>query len=317
MDSVDAASDARSVFHFGWGDWKAVLKRTKEEVSDDNVPILAAGVAFYFILAIFPLLIALVTLYGLIADPATVEQQVDAMMGVMPQPAVDVVGERLHHIVGSTSTALGLGFVASLAGALWSASSGVTALVKAVNIAYDEDETRGFVKVRGGAIAATVALIVFGAVAILTITGLPPLLEWMNVDGGLVETVAWLRWPLLFTGVVLVLMFVYRWSPDRRSPRMRWVAPGATVAAALWVGASALLSLYASSFGSYEATYGALAGVIVLLLWLWATSFAFLLGAELNSELEAQTRVDTSVGERRRRRERPRRGPTGREPEPA
>lgn len=298
MTTKAEASEARSVFHFSGADWKAVLKRTKSEISDDNVPIMAAGVAFYFMLAMFPLMIALVTLYGLIADPATVGRQLDAMMGVMPPSAVSVLEERLQDIVRTAPSALGLGLVVSLIGALWSASSGVSALIKAVNIAYDEDETRGFLKVRGAAILATLALLVLGAIAILTVTALPSLLEWVGVNSGIVSTISWLRWPVLFAGVVVALMYVYRWSPDRSSPRIRWVVPGALAAATLWIAASLFLSLYASRLGSYEATYGALAGVIVLLLWLWATSFAFLLGAELNSEIEAQTRVDTTSSSR-------------------
>jgi len=283
-----------------WDDVKSVLARTKAQLTEDQVPILSAGVAFFFMLSVFPLLIALVTLFGLVADPVTVEEQLQSMMRLMPASAVDVVGERLHSIVGGSTRSLGLGLAVSLGAGLWSASSGVAALIKAVDVAYDEHDTRGLVKVRAMALASTVVVLIGGGVVLWVLAGLEPTLEWMGVSPAVASTLAWLRWPALLVLVVLTLTHLYRWSPAGRAPRARWVAPGAVVAATVWLAASTLLSLYASTVGGYEATYGALAGVIVLLLWLWATAFSFLLGAELNAELARHRRAAADSVERAR-----------------
>lgn len=273
-----------------WHDVKTVVARTKAQVTEDRVFILAAGVAFFFMLSVFPLLIALVTLFGLVGDIATVEAQLHSMMRLMPPSAVEVVGERLRNIVDGPTSSLGFGLVASLGAGLWSASSGVAALIKAVNIAYKEEETRGILKVRAMALAGTVAVLIGGGAVLWVLAALEPTLQWLGASASVASTVAWLRWPALLVMVVLMLTYLYRWSPDRESPRTRWVVPGAVTAASVWLAASMLLSFYASTVGNYEATYGALAGAIVLLLWLWATAFSFLLGAELNAELERHRR---------------------------
>ena len=276
--------------------WKQVLLRTKQQVKEDNVPLLAAGVAFYAFLALFPTLIAAVTLYGLVADPAQVEEQIATISDTLPQDAASLISTQLRDIASSSSSALGWGLLASLAGALFSASGGVQNLIKAVNIAYDEEETRGFLKLRGLALLLTLGAIVFIVVSVGLIAVLPVVLESTGLGGAATIGVQVLRWVGLVAFVLLALAIVYRYAPDRDNPKFRWVGLGSIVATLMWVIGSLAFSLYVSNFGSYGKTYGALAGVVVLLLWLWLTSLIILVGAEINSETEMQTAKDTTEG---------------------
>jgi membrane protein len=277
--------------------WWQVVRRAVKESSADNVPMLAGGVAFFAFLAVFPALIAAITLYGLVADPAQVTAQVESLASGLPQEAQPLVTEQLTTLAAGSGGALGVGLVVSLLAALWSASSGTGNLMTAINIAYDEEESRGFLKLRGTALALTLGAIVFVLVALALVAVMPVVLGALPLGpvGMILAQVA--RWALLVGVVVTALAVVYRVAPDRDAPRFRWVSPGAVVATVLWVLGSVGFSLYVNNFGSYNATYGALAGVVVLLLWLYLTSYIVLLGAEINAESERQTRRDTTRGE--------------------
>ncbi|GAA2108961.1 YihY/virulence factor BrkB family protein [Microlunatus panaciterrae] len=276
--------------------WLQVVKRGWREAKSDQVPLLAAGVAFYGFLSLFPAMIALVLVVGLVADPATIADKVGSLMSAMPGPARDLVTQQLQSLTSSGQQSLGIGLVVSILLAFWSASGGVSNLVTAINAAYDENEDRGFVKKRALALGLTVAAIVFMTVMIILVAVVPAVLE--NLVGG--GPLRWLleaaRWLLLLVCVVVALAVLYRVSPDRDAPKMRWVSTGAVAAAVLWLIASVGFSVYVSSFGNYAKTYGAFAGVIILLLWLWITSYAVLLGAEINAESEEQTVADTTRG---------------------
>ncbi len=276
--------------------WKQVLLRTKQQVNEDNIPLLAAGVAFYAFLALFPALIAAITVYGLVADPAEVEQQIATLSETLPQEAATLLSDQMRTIASHSSSALGWGLLASVAGALFSASGGVQNLIKAVNIAYDEDETRGFFKLRGLALLLTLGAVLFVVVAVGLIAVLPVVLESAGLGGAARFGAQVVRWVGLVAFVLLALAIVYRYAPDRDNPKFRWVGLGSVVATVLWVLGSLAFSLYVSNFGSYGKTYGALAGVVVLLLWLWLTSLIVLVGAEINSETELQTNKDTTEG---------------------
>lgn len=277
--------------------WKDVLWRTKREIGRDNLQIVAAACAYYAMLAIFPGIIALVSIYGLISDPAQVEQQVASLSGVLPASAMSLVKDYLHTASSGAGGALGWGTIIGIAGALWSASSGVAALMKALNIAYDEQETRGFFKVRGVALLLTLGFVAFVVASVFLIAVLPALLGGLGLEGVARKAIALLRWPFLALAAVVGLGLLYRYAPDRTPARWRWVSWGSVVATLLWIGASLLFSLYASNIGSFGKTYGALASVIVLLLWFFLSALAILVGAELNSEAEAQTRQDSTRGE--------------------
>jgi membrane protein len=276
------------------GGWKDVAKRTAQSIKQDQVPLLAAGVAFYTLLALFPAIIAGVSIYGLVADPDTVRRQIDELTRMLSPETAKIVGDQIKQVTGGAGGALGLATVVGILTALWSASSGMKALVTGVNLAYDETETRKFAKLRGLAVALTLGAMVLLGVALALIVGFPAVADgWPTA---LRWTAGILRFVLLAGLLLAGLAVLYRYAPDRDEPRWTWVSPGSLVATLLWVLASVGFSVYANSFGNYNKTYGALAGVIILMFWLFLTAFVVLVGAELNTETELQTVRDTTAG---------------------
>jgi membrane protein len=280
-----------------WRGWKQILKRAWAEHKADNMPIIAGGVAFFAFLSIFPALIAIVSLYGLVASPETVARQVEELSAQLPDSAAQLIGEQLTAIVNNSGSSLSISLVVSILAALWSASGGVGNLVTAVNIAYDEVEARNFVKLKLLSLALTLGAVVFVIVAFGLLAVVPAVIEALplGVVGTILAQVA--RWLLLLAMFAGSLGVLYRLAPDRDAPRFRWVSLGAVVATVLWAMASVGFSLYVDNFGSYDKTYGAIAGVIVLMLWIYLTCYLVLLGAEINSEAEHQTAHDTTTGE--------------------
>jgi membrane protein len=279
--------------------WFAVLKRVKAEVKEDNVPLLAAGVAFYAMLAIFPAIIAVVTVYGMVADPNQVESQVSEFAKSLPAGADQLLTEQLQNVVSAGRQSLSIGLVVSLAAVLWTASGGVQGLVKGLNIVYDEKETRGFLKLRGLSLLLTLGAILVAVIALALIAVFPAVIDNLGLGraGELAASIA--RWVVLALLVLAALAVVYRFAPDRANPRWRWVSWGAVVALVLWLLGSIGFSWYVDNFGKYNQTYGALAAVIILLLWLFLSAFAVLLGAEFDAEIERQTARDTTTGPER------------------
>lgn len=275
--------------------WKDVAVRVKGEVKDDQVPLLSAGVAFYLLLALFPALAALVSLYGLFADPAQVSQQVSDLTGTLPQEAQSLITDQLEKVT-EEEQGIGVTLAVSIAAALWAASSGVKHLIGAINAAYDEKETRKFLKLRGLALALTVGGVAFAAIALGVIAVLPTLAEELpfgEIGQTLVHIGSYIG---LAVGFAVGLAVLYRYAPDRDAPKWQWVSWGAAIATVVWLLGSVAFSVYVSNFGSYGETYGSIGAVIVLMLWLAVTAFAIILGAEINSELEAQTAEDSTVG---------------------
>jgi membrane protein len=279
--------------------WFAILRRVMAEVKEDNVSLLAAGVAFYAMLAIFPAIIALVTVYGMVADPAEVESQVGEFAKGLPSGADQLITEQLRNVVNAGEQALSIGLALSLLAVLWSASGGVQGLVKSLNLVYDERETRGFLKLRGLSLLLTLGAIVVAVVALALITVFPAVIDDLGLGeaGELAASIG--RWVILALLVLVALAVLYRYAPDRANPRWRWVSWGAVVALVLWLLGSFGFSWYVDNFGKYNQTYGALAAVIILLLWLYLSAFAVLLGAEFDAEIERQTARDTTTGPER------------------
>lgn len=274
--------------------WVQILRRSWAQTQADQIPLLGAGVAFYGFLALFPTLIALVLAYGLFADPATIAAQVDSLGSTLPDPVKDLITQQLTERSQQTG-ALSIGLIISLVIALWSASGGVANLVQAVNTAYDETDDRTLVQKRGLALALTFGAIVFMITLISLVALLPVVFAF--IDGGplrwLIQVV---RWVLITVLIMVALAVLYRVAPDRKAARLAWTSPGAIAATVIWLLVSVGFSLYVTFFASYAKTYGALAGIVVLLMWLWLTSYAILFGAEINAETERQTLVDTTVG---------------------
>jgi len=279
--------------------WKDVLTRTKTEVKQDRVPLLSAAVAFYSLLAIVPAMVAIVCLYGLLADPSDIERQVDDWLGSAPQEVRELVAAQLTSITENAGTAAGIGVVIGIVAALWAASSGMGHLVEAINIAYDEEETRGWVKRRLLAIALTVGATVFIMVAVGLIAVLPAALADTGLGTASRVVAGVVRWLVLFVGMIAALSVLYRYGPDRNGPKWRWASPGAIVATIMWLLASVLFSIYTANFAKYNETYGTLGSVVVVMLWLFLTALAVIVGAELNAELERQTVRDSTIGAER------------------
>jgi membrane protein len=274
--------------------WKDIAKRTGKEVKADQVPLLAAGVAFYVLLALFPAIIAGVSIYGLVADPQTVRDQINRLAETLSPETAKLIGTQIQQVTSSAGGALGLATVLGILTALWSASSGMKALITGVNLAYDETEGRKFVKLRGLSILMTLGAMVLLAVALALIVGFPAVPDsWPTV---LQWAAAILRFVLLAVLLMAGLAALYRYAPDRDKPKWGWASPGSVVATVLWVLASVGFSIYVNAFGNYNKTYGALAGIIILMFWLFLTAFVVLVGAELNAEMELQTAKDTTAG---------------------
>lgn len=276
--------------------WRDILGRVKAGIRDDNVTILAAGVAFYATLALFPTVIAAVTLYGLVADPVQVEQQIGSLVGGMPQAGPIIVNQIRSAVVSSSSASLSIAAIAGLVGALYSASAGINGIIKGVNVVYCEHETRGLLKVRALALLLTLGALVTGLIAIGLVAVLPAVVGSLGLGPSGEALAKLLRWPILAVLMVGGLALIYRYAPDRQDARLEWVSWGAIIATVLWLIGSGLFSLYMSNFSNYGAAYGSISGIIVLLLWLFLTSFVLLLGAEINAEMERQTRQDTTTG---------------------
>ncbi len=277
--------------------WRDVLWRIWDQTGKDNISIIAAGVAFYSLLAIFPAITAFVSLYGLVADPSQVEQQIQLVGQVVPTDAVNLIGGQLRSVASAGTSRLGLSAVIAMLFALWSAGAGVRALMTALNIAYREDEKRSFVRFYLVAFAFTVGLIVAAILSLLVVVALPVALQFLPLGGLAQIVITGLTWLILAGVVILGLGVLYRYGPSREPAKRRWLSWGAAAAVLLWLLASFLFSLYAANFANYSATYGALSAVIALLMWFWLSAFVVLLGAELNAEMEHQTRKDTTTGQ--------------------
>jgi membrane protein len=274
--------------------WKDIALRLRTEVKQDQVPLLAAGVAFYALLSLFPAIIAAVSVYGLRADPETVRQQIDRLTQLLSPETASILGQQIRQITSGAGGALGLATLLGIATALWSASSGMKALITGVNMTHDETETRKFLKLRGLALLLTLGAMVLMGIALALIVAFPAVTnDWPTA---LRWTASILRWLLLAVLLIVGLGVLYRYAPDRDNPKWSWVSWGSAVATLLWVLASLAFSFYVSSFGNYNKTYGALAGIVILLFWLYLTAFVVLLGAELNAEMELQTAMDTTAG---------------------
>ncbi len=278
--------------------WWTILTCTWQRISRDNLSALAAGVAFYALLSIFPTLTAVVSLYGLIADPIMVERQVTSMQGILPPEAVTLIATWLQAFVEGPPGRYGIGLIISGLLAFWSALSATGMLMTAVNICYGETENRSFVRFNLHAVALTAGLALFGIAALALLALLPVALGVLPLPAAWSHTIALVRWPALAGIVSIALAIVYHYAPDRAQPKGHWVSWGAVTATCLWLLVSASFTIYVSKVGSYDKTYGSLGAVIILLLWFYLSAYVTLIGAELNAEIARQTRprMPTSAG---------------------
>lgn len=277
--------------------WRDVLLRTKDHVLEDNLSLIAAGVAFYAVLALFPGLAAVVSLYGLLNTGHDVVRQFEDLAVMLPVEARPIVVDQVRSLAESPDTALGVTVIGGLLFALVSAMKGMKALITALNVAYKEREKRGFVRLNLLAFVLTVAAVLFMVVLLGLVVAVPAAITLLNLSGLLGGMLSLVRWLVLLAAILAGLSALYHFAPSRHEPRWQWVSWGAAAATLLWLLASLGFSIYVENFGNYNKVYGSVGALVILLMWLFISAFAVLLGAELNAEMEHQTGVDTTTGE--------------------
>lgn len=266
--------------------WKKILIGVKDRIGENNLAIVAAGVAFYAFLAIFPALMALLSLYGLAVNPEQAEQQISQLSGMMPEEAFSIIKERVENLISTPGNTLGWGTALGILISLWSANAGTKSLFTGVDIAYDTKNDRGFLKQNALTLLFTLGFIITLLLSMGLIVVFPAVVHAFGLPDNIDTLVSWLRWPLLAGIVILVISLIYKYAPYREAPKFKWVVVGAALATFLWLVLSLGFSFYVSNFGNYGEMYGSISAVVILMLWLFLTSFIILVGAELNSQTE-------------------------------
>ena len=284
--------------------WRDILWRTKDEISDDHVSMVAASIAFYGLLAIFPAIAAMISVWGLLFDPQQIAQQIESVTGTLPEGAAGIINDQVEAVAAGAGTGVSVAAIVGILLALYSASKGMKAMIEGLNIIYDEEEQRGFIKLNLVTLILTLGLIAMMIVALGTITVIPALLGNLGLGEVFRTLLDYARWPVLVVVALVGLAILYRYAPSRDAPQWQWVSPGAVTATVLWLIGSIAFSIYVRNFGSYNETYGSLGAVVILLMWFWLSAFIVLLGAELNCEIERQTERDTTAGRPKPRGER-------------
>ncbi|WP_228243245.1 YihY/virulence factor BrkB family protein [Porphyrobacter sp. GA68] len=283
-----SCSESGSVWKRPAGEWVALLKRVYKETTDDHLSIVAAGVAFYSLLALFPAIAALISLAGLVFDPLQILEQMQRWAANLPESAADIIRGQGESLAQSAGSALSFAFIGGVILSLYSASKGAKTLMEGLNVAYDVDETRNFLALNLRAFALTLMLIV----GLILVAGLgivlPFITDALRLPAGADLLIGLLRWVFLAGIVIAGLAVLYQYGPARADVPWRWVTPGAVLAVVLLVTSTALFGFYVGNFGNYNETYGTLGGVVILLTWLWLSSYIILLGAELNSQIERE-----------------------------
>ena len=261
-------AEARHPGQLSFADWRKVGARVWTATFRDQVPLIAAGVAFFGILALVPALSSLVALYGLLLDPADIEEVLASMAGVVPDEVFAIVEGQVRSLASAGSTTLGLASITALLFALWSTRAGVAALIQGLNIVYSEEDQRSLVMGGLVTIALTLVLLLLAILALLSVLVVPVVLSVLQPGGeGTGWLVAMVRWPILFVAVMLGIGVLYRYGPDRAAAKVRWISVGAATATVLWLLASWAFSIYVANFASYNETYGSLGAIVILLLW--------------------------------------------------
>jgi len=275
--------------------WKDILWRAYQQIGEDRLLAVAAGVVFYGLLALFPAVTALVSLYGLFGNASAINDHLASLGGILPGNAIDIIHEQIVRLTAKSGAKLGFGFVIGLVLSLWSANAGMKAIIDALNVVYEEKEKRGFIKLNLVSLAFTLAAIGSALLALGAVVVLPIALNHLGLASITDALFRFARWPLLLVFVILGLAMIYRYGPSRREPRWQWLSVGSVFAAVAWLGGSALLSLYLSEYAHYDVTYGSLGAGIGLMMWMWVSCIVILFGAQLNSEIEHQTAKDSTV----------------------
>jgi membrane protein len=287
---------AHAPLRIPWRGWKDILVRSYHQIQNDRLLALAAGVAFYSLVALFPAIAAGVSSYALFADAATIGKHLSIAADIVPAGALDMLGEEISRIAAKSEGKLTFGFLLGLAIALWSANAGMKAVFDALNLIYDEDEKRGLIWLNVVSLFFTICAIAGAGLVIALIVVFPVLLAAFGLTSSDQPIIGYLRWPVMFVLIILGLAVLYRYGPSRRLAKWRWISIGSVFASLSWLAVSSLFSWYLGNFANYNATYGALGAVVGLMMWMWLSTIVVLVGAELNSEIEHQTARDSTVG---------------------
>ncbi|MFC0336396.1 membrane protein [Kushneria avicenniae] len=279
--------------------WKDTLLRVKRQVEANHATLIAASIAFYAFLGIFPAIAAFISIWGLAFDPQQVQGQIEMLSSVLPEDAASIIRQQALSVNNNAGTGMSITAVAGLVFTVYSASKGMRGLMAGLNIVYGEKEERGLIKLTLVTWVLTGAMMVMTIVTLGTIALLPPLIAWLPFGDTLSTLLTYIRWPILLLLVISAITILYRYGPDRAPSRVGWLSVGSVTATLLWALGSIGFSIYVRNFSSYNQTYGTIGAVMVLLLWFWLSAFIVLLGAALNCELERQTGEDTTTGKPR------------------
>jgi membrane protein len=266
--------------------WRDVLSHVWQNIGRHRVLAIAAGVTFYALLAIFPAIAAVVTVYGLFADPGTISRQINTLSGLLPGGALEVIGSEVKRITSGPPSSLSVTLVVSLLISLWSANAGMKSLFDALNVVYNVEERRSFIWLNVISLTYTLTAIVFMLAAMASVIVVPLVLNYLPLGSQAAPLIAVARWPLMLIAIGLALSFIYRFGPSRDNAEWRWITWGSAFAAIAWLAASLLFSWYAANFGSYNKTYGSLGAVIGFMTWMWLSTIVILIGAEIDAVME-------------------------------
>ncbi|GHC60704.1 YihY/virulence factor BrkB family protein [Roseibacillus persicicus] len=293
--------NARHPFAIPWKGWWEIIRRVQKEITNDALQLMSAGIAFYFFLSVFPILAATISIYGLFVTPAGAEAQVEELGRLLPTQSQEVISEIAQNVASKSDRSLGWGLVITVLLSIWSANKGTRALVRGLNIAYGEKESRKYLAQTALTLVITLGAFLAGIVLLSLVAGVPAVLNYYEFSGSIKALLTWGRWPLLALLIVFIFACLYRWAPNRATPRWQWISPGSIFGMIFWLLGSAAFSYYVDQYDTMGKTYGSFAAVVSLLLWFFLTAFVVLLGAEINCESERQTRRDTTIGPPRAR----------------
>lgn len=286
-ESADKSNKISSPKEIPFSGWKKILLRVLDRLMGNLIYIVSAGVAFYAFIAIFPAIIAMISIYGLAVDPQMAQEQIQNLAGMMPEEAFSIIETQIQNLVRTTSSALGWGTIIGILVSLWFANNGTKSIFTGLDFAYDTVSERSFIKHNAMTLLFTLCGIILLIISMGFIVVFPAIVQVIGLPGNIESLISWFRWPLLAVIVVAAICWIYKYAPDRETPKFRWVVLGAVVATILWLLASWGFSYYVSNFANYGEMYGSIAAVVILMLWLFITSLTLLLGGELNSATEA------------------------------
>ncbi|KQQ80591.1 YihY/virulence factor BrkB family protein [Aureimonas sp. Leaf324] len=286
--------DATGPFGIPWAGWKDIIGRLYYSFFEDRVMLIAAGATFYLLLALFPAFAVFVSFYGIVANPTTIADHIAFIGRFLPQAGTDILTSQLESLVSRDPASLSLSFVTGLLFSLWSANNGIKTLFEAMNVAYGEHEQRSFLKLNAVAFCFTIGAFFIATILFISVGVVPAVMAVVGAQSYTDELVAAARWPVVFVVIVGAISMIYRYGPSRNRARWSWVLFGAMLTASVWLAASIGFSWYLRSFANYSVTYGSLGAAIGFMMWVWISSIIFIVGAEVNAEMEHQTAMDTT-----------------------